>query len=155
MKKITILSFLLIITQFCVAQKADVYDLDQMHTRRKIREHKQIPILEYVVETAVGYSVNGKVDNPSKISGQFVKLGRYFVVNKNYRDLFFVGQLIGINEVSKYNLLVSDHVDVAQILFEDVKTKNKFIADSSFLQQYSFSINGKYNKQGDRIVASN
>ncbi|WP_010180934.1 hypothetical protein [Aquimarina agarilytica] len=155
MKKITIVSLLLMLSQFCIAQKVDVYDLDQMHTRRKIREHKQIPIIEYVVETAVGYSVNGSVDNPSKISGQFTKLGRYFVVKKQYNTLFFPGQLLTINEVSKYNLLVSNHVDVAQVLFEDVKTKNKYIANTSFLQHYAFSINGKYNKEGDRIVASN
>ncbi|WP_010523280.1 hypothetical protein [Aquimarina agarivorans] len=155
MKKITILSFLVMLSQICVAQTEDVYDLDQMHTRRKIRGHKQIPILEYVVETAVGYSVNGRVDNPSKISGQFKKIGRYFVVNKKFSNLFFPGQLITITEVSKHNLLVSNHVDVAQMLFEDVATKKRYIADTNFLQHYAFSINGKYNKHGDRFVASN
>lgn len=131
--------------------------LKDLRTRK--RGVKQYNYLASKPKTVLknGLITTNKIDNIGLLEGQFKQVGFYYVLKNNFKLNFKKGQLISAGDVAKFNLDKKGYVGPSQVLFQNVKTKNKYITQSNFLNRYAFSINGKFNngQSNTALVISN
>ena len=95
-----------------------------------------------------------KVD-VKNFKGKFQHLGVYYTIKNNYKDMFKKGMLVDSKTAKEYNLINKGYTGVAKQMLLETTNNKKFVSPINFIEQYAFSINGKFNARGSSLVTAN
>jgi len=95
-----------------------------------------------------GIVINNSVDGVKSFQGEFEELGVHYILNKEYEDLFVEGDIITEAIANKHCLIEKGYTSGPKILMKQITKKELFLADYNFINQYAYSINGRYNQVG-------
>lgn len=92
-----------------------------------------------------GIVINNSVNGVKTFQGEFEELGVHYILNKKYDNLFVEGDIINEATAIKYCLIEKGYTSSPKILMEQITKRDLYLADFNFINQYSYSINGRYN----------
>lgn len=91
--------------------------------------------------------IGSKVPSVKKLKGDFVPIGVYYIVKKDFKNTYKKGEIISSKDYRNSGLPDASLVSSPQLLFKNKESKAVFISEMNFLDRFAFLINGKFNNK--------
>lgn len=93
-----------------------------------------------------GLYLDQKVPSANVLKGDFVMVGKYYILKTEVGNEFKKGEIVDSQEAISNQLAKKGAVGKQKFLFKNKATNVIYISDIDFLNNYAFTINGKFNK---------
>ena len=99
----------------------------------------------YKTQETPGLTINRSLNGIKSFQGKFKKIGEYYIINKDYEDLFVEGDIVNRATANKYRLSEKGFTTGTKILMRKEEGNDLYLADYGFISQYAYVIDGRTN----------